>query len=76
MPRTYLKRAEPPTEGGNDESTTKVVQDILDTIEKGGDAAVLEYAKKFDKYEGNIILTKEEIEAACALVPGKIRIED
>jgi sulfopropanediol 3-dehydrogenase len=28
------------------------VQSILDDIEAGGDAKALEYAKKFDKYEG------------------------
>ena len=39
----------------------------------GGDAAALDYAAKFDKYEGNIILTKEEIEKACALVPEQLK---
>ncbi|MCL4135401.1 UNVERIFIED_CONTAM: hypothetical protein GTU68_029934 [Idotea baltica] len=46
---------------------------ILNDIEEGGDAKALEYAAKFDRYEGNVILTQEEIEAACALVPEKLK---
>ena len=49
------------------------VQKILNDIEAGGDAVALEYAAKFDKYEGNIILTQEEIDAACKLVPEKVK---
>ncbi len=42
-------------------------------IEAGGDAKALEYAKKFDHYEGSVLLSAEEIEAACALVPEKLK---
>jgi sulfopropanediol 3-dehydrogenase len=45
----------------------------LSDIEDGGDAKALEYAQKFDKYDGNVILTQEEIAAACALVPQKLK---
>ena len=47
--------------------------EILDAIEKGGDAAALEYAAKFDKYDGEIILSDAEIEAASAKVPEKLK---
>jgi sulfopropanediol 3-dehydrogenase len=33
----------------------------------------MEYARKFDQYEGNVLLTPEDIEAACALVPEKLK---
>ena len=33
----------------------------------------MEYAAKFDQYEGNILLTPEEIEAASAQVPDKLK---
>jgi sulfopropanediol 3-dehydrogenase len=33
----------------------------------------MDYAAKFDRYEGNIILTPEEIAAATALVPDKLK---
>jgi len=45
----------------------------LDDIEARGDAGALEYAAKFDKYDGNIKLTAQEIEVASALVPEKLK---
>ena len=33
----------------------------------------MDYAAKFDKYAGNILLTPDEIEAASALVPDKLK---
>ena len=42
-------------------------------IEAGGDAAALDYAKKFDNYDGEILLSPEAIEAAAAQVPEKLR---
>jgi sulfopropanediol 3-dehydrogenase len=72
MTRIYLKESNrTSTTGASDVSAT--VQKILNDIEAGGDAVALEYAAKFDKYEGNIILTQEEIDAACKLVPEKVK---
>ena len=51
----------------------KTVEDILNDIEAGGDNKAMEYAKKFDNYDGHILLTREEIEAAKALVPEKLK---
>ena len=50
-----------------------IVQGILAEIEAGGDAAALKYAEKFDKYAGNTILTADEIAAAAAKVPQKLK---
>ena len=70
----YLKKADLTSmSGASDVSAT--VQEILSSIEAGGDAAALEYAAKFDRYDGNVILTKAEIEAACALVPEKLKAD-
>ena len=33
----------------------------------------MEYAAKFDKYDGNVILTRDEITAAASLVPEKLK---
>ena len=72
MTRIYLKESNrTSTTGASDVSAT--VQKILNDIEAGGDAVALEYAAKFDKYEGNIILTQEEIDTACKLVPEKVK---
>ena len=51
------------------------VQKILSDIEAGGDQAALAYATKFDKYEGSVILSAEEIAAASALVPEKLKAD-
>jgi sulfopropanediol 3-dehydrogenase len=53
----------------------ETVQTILADIEAGGDQAALDYAAKFDKYEGNVILTADEIAAATALVPEKLKAD-
>ena len=72
MTREYLKKATLTSQSGASD-VHETVQGILDDIEKGGDAKALDYAAKFDQYEGNVILTREEIEAAKALVPQKLR---
>ncbi|MBZ8119947.1 histidinol dehydrogenase [Roseovarius sp. LXJ103] len=74
MTREYLKKATlTPSSGASD--VHDLVQGILNNIEAGGDASALEYAAKFDKYEGSIILSEAEIEAAAALVPEKIKAD-
>ncbi|MEO1704917.1 MAG: histidinol dehydrogenase [Pseudomonadota bacterium] len=72
MTREYLKKAELTARSGAAD-VNDIVQGILTDIEAGGDAKALEYAAKFDKYEGNVLLTPEEIEAAIALVPEKLK---
>ena len=49
------------------------VQSILDEIEAGGDAAALKFAKKFDNYDGNVVVTKEEIAQAHEAVSQKLK---
>ena len=72
MAREYLKKATL-TSRSDASETKEIVREILDDIEAGGDAKALEYAAKFDKYDGSVILSPEEIEAACALVPEKLK---
>src|SRR6056297_234149 len=72
MPTEYLKKA--PRHSRSDASETReIVRGILDDIEARGDAAALEYAAKFDCYEGDLILTPEAVAAASAMVPEKLR---
>ena len=72
MTREYLKKATL-TSTSNAGDVHETVQGILADIEAGCDKVALEYAAKFDRYEGNIILTPEEIAAATALVPEKLK---
>ena len=68
----YLKKA--PLHSRSDATETReIVRNILDEIEAGGDAKALEYAAKFDNYDGEIILTHEAIAAASELVPEKMK---
>ena len=68
----YLKKA-PLHSRSDDTKTQQIVRDILHDIENGGDEKALEYASKFDKYEGEVILSKRAIEAAAELVPEKMK---
>ncbi|WP_370232548.1 histidinol dehydrogenase [Cognatishimia sp.] len=72
MARQYLKKAELTSRSDAGE-TSAIVADILADIEARGEEAALEYATKFDKYDGNVQLTPAEIEAASALVPQKLK---
>ncbi len=74
MPIEYLKKATLTSKSGASD-VHDTVETILSDIEAGGDQAALDYAAKFDKYDGNIVLTPEEIEAACALVPEKLKAD-
>ena len=72
MSRVYLKKAQL-TPKSNASEVHETVKNILVDIESGGDAKAKEYASKFDQYQGNIILTDDEIQAASDLVPEKLK---
>ena len=68
----YLKKA---ARAATDDAgaVRATVQTILDEIEAGGDAAARRYAAQFDRYEGNVVLTRDEIDAAAAKVSQKLK---
>jgi len=68
----YLKKAikNPSTD---DVKTRTAVQNILNDIEKRKEEAIKEITKKFDKYEGEILLSKEKIEEAIKKVDQKTK---
>ena len=68
----YLKKA-PKTATSDAGETRGIVQKILDDIEKGGEDAARKYALELDKYDGNIVLTRDEIDAARARVPQRLQ---
>lgn len=72
MPREYLKKAALHARSDASE-TQKIVRDILDDIEAGGDQVALDYARKFDNYDGDVLLSPEAIDAAIAQVPDRLR---
>jgi sulfopropanediol 3-dehydrogenase len=72
MTREYLKKATLTAKSDASE-VHETVKTILADIEAGGDAKAMEYAKKFDQYDGNVMMTPDDIQAACALVPDKLK---
>ena len=72
MTVTYLKKASktPETETA---TAQKVVTDMLAAIETGGEAAVRRYAKQLDQWDGEIVMTRTEIERRAAEVPAQVR---
>ncbi len=69
---TYLKRASktPETETA---TAQKVVTDMLAEIEAHRESAVRAYAKKLDQWDGEIVLTRAEIDRRAADVPTQVR---
>jgi sulfopropanediol 3-dehydrogenase len=70
----YLKRASktPETETA---TAQKVVDEMLAAIEAGGEAAVRDYARKLDKWDGDILMSPAAIDAAIAEVPASVRAD-
>ena len=61
MTITYLKKS-PKTSSTDDTKTREIVENILKDIEKTKEEGCIALSKKFDKYEGDVIVTKEKIE--------------
>ena len=57
----YLKKS-PKTSSTDDTKTTGIVEGLLKDIEKSKEQGCIDLTKKFDKYEGEIIVSKEKIE--------------
>jgi sulfopropanediol 3-dehydrogenase len=72
MAETFLKRASktPETETA---TAQKVVTEMLAAIEAGGEQAVRRYAKELDRWDGEIVMSPEAIEAAVREVPQRVR---
>ena len=61
MPIQYLKKS-PKTSSVDDTKTAKIVQDLLNDIEGSKEQGCIDLTKKFDKYDGEIIVSKERID--------------
>jgi len=57
----YLKKAKK-SSSSDDQKTKETVEKILKDLEKTKEDGCIELTKKFDKYEGEIIVSKEKIE--------------
>tara|TARA_R110000787_G_scaffold181008_3_gene293082 strand:- start:15953 stop:17260 length:1308 start_codon:yes stop_codon:yes gene_type:complete len=72
MPINYLKHADKTASTG-EQDVRKTVQTVLDEIEVGGDDKAREYAAKFDKWTGDIVVSKEDMKAAADKVSTQLK---
>lgn len=56
-----------------DVATERKVAAIVSAVRRGGDAALRRYAVKFDRLEGPLEISAEEMHAAAATVPAPVR---
>ena len=68
----YLKKAEK-TAATGEQDVRETVQSILDEIEAGGDDKAREYAAKFDKWTGDIVVSQDDIAAAGEQVSQQLK---
>jgi sulfopropanediol 3-dehydrogenase len=68
----YLKKAGK-TAATGERDVRDAVQAILDDIEAGGEAKAREYAAKFDKWEGDIVVSRDDRAAAADKVSQRLK---
>ncbi|MGF1767905.1 histidinol dehydrogenase [Enterovibrio makurazakiensis] len=70
----YLKRGEREADvQTDDECIQQVVKDMLAKIRREGTSAVEEYAKHFDNWQGDFVLSDEKRAALIASVPQRVK---
>jgi histidinol dehydrogenase len=57
----------------DDRRTTAAVARIVDGVRKGGDAALIAYAKRFDRLDDPLEVSRDEIDEQAARVPPRVR---
>ena len=68
----YIKKADK-TAASDEVETRQRVQDILKDIESGRDDSIKGISRKFDKYEGDVIISQEKIEEVIKSIDQKVK---
>ena len=68
----YIKKADK-TASTDEVETRQRVQDILKDIEQKRDEGIREISRKFDKYEGDVVISREKIEAVIKSLDQKVK---
>jgi len=58
---------------GDDRRTALAVAKIVAAVRKGGDAALIAYAKRFDRLQESLEVSQDEIDELTARVPPRVR---
>ena len=72
MTISYIKKADK-TASSDEAETRKRVQDVLNEIESRRDEGIKDISRKFDNYEGDVIISKEKIEEVIKSLDQKIK---
>ena len=72
MSVVYLKKASKTAETET-ATAQRVVSEMLGEIQQRGEAAVLEYARKLDHWEGDIVMSQQAIDAAIKDIPPGVK---
>ena len=68
----YIKKAEK-TPLSDEVETRQQVQEILKQVEQTRDDGIREISRKFDKYEGDVVISREKIEAVIKSLDQKVK---
>ncbi|MNQ12224.1 Sulfopropanediol 3-dehydrogenase [compost metagenome] len=58
---------------GNEAAAREVASEMLARIKSGGEAAVRDYARQLDKWEGDILVSPDEIQQRTAAIPAGVK---
>ncbi len=72
MTISYIKKANK-TASSDEVETRQKVQEVLNEIESKRDEGIREISRKFDKYEGDVIISKEKIEEVIKSLDQKVK---
>ena len=72
MTISYIKKASK-TASSDEAETRKIVQDVLNEIESRRDEGIKDISRKFDNYEGDVIVSKEKIEEVIKSLDQKVK---
>jgi sulfopropanediol 3-dehydrogenase len=72
MASEYLKKA-PRTPASGEDDTRRIVSEMLSEIQKGGEERAREYGVRLDGYSGDILVSRETVEAAARQIPQRLK---
>ena len=68
----YIKKVDK-TAASDEVETRQRVQDVLNDIESKRDNGIREISRKFDKYEGEVVVSKEKLEKVIKSLDQKVK---
>ncbi|MGB7756508.1 MAG: histidinol dehydrogenase [Salinisphaera sp.] len=68
----YLKKASHTSSSGESQTRSTVLE-MLEKLENGREQAAIAYARELDKFEGDIVVSRDQIDAAADHVPQQLR---